>query len=221
MNVTCTTRARLVRNDEVTIAGASRILGIPAPDARRYLLEKQVPFRSARSDVGLPDDVFGREHVRVYRRSDIEAVALDYTAHRDRQIAEQQARHEARMAAARAAKEAKARQDAMTPYVSLDEAAALTGRSIDDPLFDELPYVNSNIQVRHAGGWASIVGALQSDANAASLDDGRLYAREDLEPYMAKNDNDAVMDIQSAVERFTKQAEQARMQLRRSGALCA
>lgn len=216
MNVTSTTRARLVRNDEVTIAGACRILGIPAPDARRYLLEKQVLFSRAR-----PDDVFASEPERVYLRSDIEAVALDYTAHRDRQIAEQQARHEARMAAARAAKEAKARQDAMTPYVSQDEAAALTGRSIDDPLFDELPYVNSNIQVRHAGGWASIVGALQSDANAASLDDGRLYAREDLEPYMPKAEHDAVMDIHIAVERFTKQAEQARMQLRRSGALCA
>lgn len=208
-------RFRLIRDNEVTLAQAVPMLGLTATDAVRYLLRKGVPHVQA-----MPDTMLLSEPARCYLRSDIEAASRTVKADMAAKVAEEEARRLANMKAARQRREQQTMEAAKAPYVSLDEAARLTGRDLDDPLFDELPFitVDSPAGTGATNGWMSIVVALQPETNSE-----RMYARDDIEPYIARSRSTAtrVNDIGSAVAAYTASSNAARQWLARHGALCA
>jgi len=187
--MTTTTMSRWMNDDEVTLAQAVRILGLSsAQEAARYINSKRVDRRKA-----LPDRLSGAVAEQVYLRADIEQLAGHVEADIAAKLADQAARRLANLQAVHAAKKVKAEQDALAPYVKIDEAATITGRSADDSLFDDedrLAFYTDTEGVR----WFA-----RDDLAAFTFTEQRRSAEERAE-----------RDMRSVIQAFTRQAEEAR-----------
>lgn len=187
--MTTTTMSRWMNDDEVTLAQAVRILGLSsAQEAARYINSKRIDRRKA-----LPDRLSGAVAEQVYLRADIEQLAGHVEADIAAKLADQAARRLANLQAVHAAKKVKAEQDALAPYVKIDEAATITGRSADDSLFDDEDRL-----------------AFYTDPEGV-----RWFARDDLAAFtfteqQRSAEERAERDMRSVIQAFTRQAEEAR-----------
>jgi len=187
--MTTTTMSRWMNDDEVTLAQAVRILGLSsAQEAARYINSKRIDRRKA-----LPDRLSGAVAEQVYLRTDIERLAQHVEADMAAKLADQAARRLANLQAVHAAKKVKAEQDALAPYVKIDEAATITGRSTDDLLFDDEDRL-----------------AFYTDPEGV-----RWFARDDLAAFtfteqQRSAEERAERDMRSVIQAFTRQAEEAR-----------
>ncbi|WP_109482897.1 hypothetical protein [Paraburkholderia sp. C35] len=208
-------RARLIRDKEVTINQAVRILGLQsASDVAAYLKSKRVPFARA-----FPDRMAVSSTTRVYLRADVEAVVDGVPEHLAAQVAAKLKRREDNMRMTlratelerERAEQARAVQgdEAGAPYVSRALAAKLTGRPVNDPLFDDEDRL-----------------AFYTDPSGA-----RFYDRDDLARLHISmssapgagydEEDDAHLDTATVISAFTSRSAEARAWLARNGALCA
>lgn len=205
-------RARLIRDNEITLNQAVRILGLQsASDAAAYLKSKRVQFARA-----FPDRMAVSSTTRVYLRADVEAVVDGVAEHLAAQVAAKLKRRADNMRMTLRATELEREQaravqgdEAGAPYVSRALAAKLTGRPVNDPLFDDEDRL-----------------AFYTDPSGE-----RFYDRDDLARHHASmssapgagydEEDDAHLDTATVISAFTSRSAEARAWLARNGALCA